>query len=56
MKMQRTHHSNATQYLLASLITLVIGVAVLAAGMYIIKKAENSVVKYEASYTKKDKH
>ncbi len=53
--MQRRHHTSSMHYLLAALITLVIGIAVLAAGVYIIDKAENSVVKYEATYIKKDK-
>ena len=53
--MQRTNHNNAVQYLLASLVTLVIGAAVLGAGVYIIDKAENSVVKYETTLVKKNK-
>ena len=53
--MQRTHHNNSTHYLLAALITLVVGIAVLGAGVYIIDKAEKSVVKYESTYIKKDK-
>jgi uncharacterized membrane protein YdcZ (DUF606 family) len=54
--MQRTHHNNSTQYLLASLITLVVGAVVLGFGVYIIEKAENSsMVKHEPTLIKKDK-
>ena len=55
MRTRRTHHNNATQYLLASLITFALGAGILFAGIYIIKKAENSVIKYEATVIKKDK-
>lgn len=55
MRAQRTHHNSSTQYLMAAMITLVIGAGILGFGVYIIDKAEISVVKYEASYIKKDK-
>lgn len=56
MRMQKTHHNNPTTYLLASLITLALGAAVLGVGVYIIDKAESaSIIKYESTIVKKDK-
>ena len=55
MRAHRRRHNTGTQYLLASLVTLVLGAGVMGFGFYIIKKAENSVVKYETIAIKKDK-
>jgi len=55
MSTQKTHHNSSTQYLMAALITLVLGVVVLGVGVYIIDKAENSLLKYETTHIKKDK-
>jgi len=53
MRVQRTHHNSSTQYLMAALITLVVGAGVLGFGVYIIEKAEMSVVKYKLQLSRK---
>lgn len=56
MKTHSSQSKHAQQYLIASLVTLALGVAVMAGGVYMIEKLENNVMVYKTTFVKdKDK-